>query len=502
MFYTENLPFKKQQTIELKLSDFSKGLDTQKDDSVLPFSCAKRCFNFNNNKGSLTQGLGLSPLKTPFVVFGKEYAKDYTLPEEVGEIKNIWVYNISNFGEYRYDPLFLVYGDNQKLYSTNPKSNSGFSQVGTTMQLDGDPVGINYRIDESDYMIFASTNAQDYLYAMEGIHTLTRYVGCPSVLSLAKYANRLFATSAGEKQRLYFSNELDPRNWIFSNSQNMYVEIADERGALNKLFDWNNYLYIIRDFGITRISAWNSQEDFVVRNLYKSTSKIYANTCVLCGNEMLMLQNDGVYSFDGTDAKKLSFGFEKYLENVSNENAVAAAVDGKYYLACRLNFDDDFVVGCESTTYKNNALIEIDLKTQQYQIFRGVDIKLLLSFVQSNFSRLVCCLNTEGQKNKLFMLDFGGQVDQVPTKKVWQSPTTDLSFPSKQKILNEMYITTNNNLTVVLTTDQGTFRYLVSPSIIPQKLKLNKRCTTFCVAFETEEASVDVLPPTLVITLV
>ena len=501
MLYSEMLPLSNQTKLNVRLTDFSNGINTQKSFSVLPLNYAVNTFNFDLSSGALREGLGLKVFTTPYTRFGVAHTKTYDVPTNVTQIQNVWFYRRYDYDGESFSPVMLIYGDDSKLYGTTIRSTTGFTEV-ASMALDGDPVGINYRLDNKDCMIFCSTSATDYLYTWDSINAVQKYTGCPAVLSLAKHAGRLFATSTGDKKKLYFSDDLDPRNWQVSDTAGGYIEISDDRGALNKLIEWNNYLYVIRDYGITRISAWGEQQDFVVRHLYLSTGKIYANSAVHCGSCILMLCKDGLYMFDGTDTKKVNTGLDKFFDSVDNENSVGAFLDGKYYLSCRLNYGDDQVVGCESGDCVNNTLLEYDINTGKLNILRGVDIKLLLNVQTSEFSKLVCCTNTAGQQNVLMEVTHDGQILDTPTFKFWESPKTDLGYPDKQKVLNEIYVTSSASAKLVLTTDGGDYSVDITASLIPKKYKLNIKCTTFSLSLATEASSIDILPPTLKATVV
>lgn len=500
MFYNENLSLNPQKNLEIKISDFSKGVNTSKSESVLPLEVATNAYNFNLNSGSLTQGLGLKQLTTPFVVFGQTYEKTYTAPQGVSNIKNLWVYNIYDYSNLNYIPTVLLFGDDQKLYLTNLQTSDGFVEIGS-MQLSGQSVGTSYSINGNDCMLFAGAQTQNSIYSLVGVNTFACSTGCPSILSIAKYGGRLFATSFGSRKKLYFSDEIDPREWDVQSDDN-YVEIVDERGSLNKLIEWNNYLYIIRDFGISRISSWNSKDDFVLRNVFLSTSRIYENTVAQCGDHIVFLCKDGLYQFDGNDANKLDLGLDAFFNGVDNENAAATYLDGKYYLACKLNFDDNAQIGCESSAYKNNVLLEYDLNTKQVQILRGVDIKLLLNLRVKGFSKLVCCLNSQNQQDLILEVTHSGAVLNTATKKYWKSSKTDFGYPAQNKILKEIFVTANKTISIKITTEKGTKVVEVAPSLVPRKCKLNLKAKTFSFAFSCEEAEVEILPPMLNLTVV
>ena len=173
-----------------------------------------------------------------------------------------------------------------------------------------------------------------------------------------------------------------------------YIELTGERGTLKKVIESNNYLYVIREYGISRVSAWGLQSDFVVKNMYLTTGKLYYNSAVLCGNTILMLCKDGLYYFDGVSMEKLNLGLDKYFENVDNSSAVGAFLDGKYYLACKLNYNDGRTIGCESLTYTNNTVttnllsLSFGLVPEEY---RHIVYDNLTQLVEKKFKGHVSC---------------------------------------------------------------------------------------------------------------
>lgn len=500
MVYNESSHSIEQVEVMVRFDDFSKGINKNKNESVLPVDCSTNCYNFNTNTGALTSGLGLKPLQTTYKVFGQTRTKEYSIPEEVTNIQGLFKYLHCNSIQQYQNPLFMLFS-NKKLYFTSFNTQFGFDNP-RNLDLEGDVVGINYSLNGNDYMIFAGTNSNNLLYVFNSAD-LIAYTGVPAVMSLAKYAGRLFATSNNDEKKLYYSTDLDPRNWFINSSNEAlrFIEISDERGKLNKLVEWNNYLYVIRDYGITRVSAWEDQEEFVTRNLYLSTSKIYANTVAQCGSALLMLCKDGLYSFDGTDAKKINLGIDKLFDGVNNENALATYLDGKYYLACRLNFDDNTSIGCEGTEFRNNALIEFDVNTGEVQILRGVDIKILFNLQIETNSKLVCVTNNQNQQNVLFELTHEGEVAGSPTKKFWQSPTTNLGLAGKEKVIKDICIETSADVEITINTDNGQVVKNIRASNHPRKYRIDKKCTCFNLVLSTNESNVEILPPTITVAV-
>lgn len=69
--------------------------------------------------------------------------------------------------------------------------------------------------------------------------------------------------------------------------------MIDERGALNRVISYLNYVYVFRDYGISRITAFGAQTDFSVSNLFVSSGKIYPRSVALCGDSVIFLRRTG-----------------------------------------------------------------------------------------------------------------------------------------------------------------------------------------------------------------
>ena len=82
---------------------------------------------------------------------------------------------------------------------------------------------------------------------------------------------RLFAVVGGERNRLAFSANLEPTDWTEDLSSGGFIEMQDERGGLNRVISYNDYIYVFRDFGVARVSAYGDQTDFSVSQLFISS---------------------------------------------------------------------------------------------------------------------------------------------------------------------------------------------------------------------------------------
>lgn len=120
-----------------------------------------------------------------------------------------------------------------------------------------------------------------------------------------------------------------------------------------------------------------------------------------------------------------------------------------------MDFDDNKQIGCEAfeTGYFNNVLLEYDLKTGDVNILRGVDIRNMIGIEESNVSKLAACFN--GQfKDHIGQLDNSGTIFGDSLESFWQSPSTDLGYPNKIKIVKEVLIKTLADCVVGIKTDK------------------------------------------------
>ncbi len=493
MFYTENIPNLNKNSLRVKLSDFSNGINTNVAENILPLNYAVNAYNYDFNSGALTPGLGLKEL----VVDNGTTTKTMFMPEIGVSIRKFWHFRRYDNSLSQFSPILIVYGDNGKMYMGRlMTADYFFYDTGSTFTEE--PIGINYRLGDTDSFLCCCPNE---IVVFNGSTTADEYTeNVPSITSVALHAGRLFATTGGDQSQLWFSDDLDPTNWNVSAFEGGYIELTDERGTLKKVIESNNYLYVIREYGITRVSGWGLQDEFTVKNLYLTTGKLYYNSAVLCGGVILMLCRDGIYSFTGASMQKLELGLDKYFKNVDNDNAIGAFLDGKYYLACKLDFGDNVAVGCESSTYTNNALIEYDLENGNINILRGVDICSMTPFQTEWFSKLVIC-RRDAETNKLSELTHDGLIYNTPTKKVWTSALTDMGYPAYKKAIRAIYINTTNDIEISIKTDEKEYKFSAKGSNAPVKVPINLITKRFSVTFTSTTADCEISTPEIEVAL-
>ena len=469
MFYKNLKKGKQVKDYKLTFASFKQGISTNQDDEIMPHTKAKLTYNFNASGGSLQTGNGFKNLCLPRLDGNGERE---IVPEQNQNFKKVWLYKYYNSSLGKFVNQLVFYSQSGNIYTCNIKSNGPLTTtlLGNVFSA-GVPNAINYKLNSKDTLIFSSATNGMWKYTQNEVASEVQ--SAPHIKSMCLHYERLFGIVGDENNRLSFSSSLDPTDWSESLSGGGFIDMQDERGALKHVVSFKDYIYVFRDYGISRVSAYGDQSDFSVTHLFKSSVKLYGNTVTVCGNKIFMLARDGVHIFDGYSSHKLNLGIDKLFEGVDNENSTGAFYNNKLYFALKLNFPDSDKVGCENYVggYVNNALLEIDPETYEINITRGVDISSLLALEDEETSKLVATFNGE-HCGKLGELVSSGKIFGTTLTKKWVSPKSSMGFVGKQKIIKECFIKTNTNLTISVETKNGIKNFSASPKNAFQRVKL------------------------------
>ncbi len=447
--------YPKSRVVEFTISDFANGIDAETDENITSFDKSVNSYNFEYKNGALTESIGFEDLTIPrYKEEGSvERAAIYYNEESDGTFKKL-----AHFKEYserfaeRKDKIFYISGDNQVYlgYIIGPQIFSRLEEI----VFQEVPKMKNYTDGERDCILFFDDT--DGMNSWNNNVDTIHYSNMPTIHDFTIYKDRVFAVPSGERltvltdntnlltwtsdDAIQNGNQIDNENESedeeAQTSGRITITLDSERGYVNKLLTFNGYLFLVRDFGISRI-YWYGANNYNLSHLLCSGSRIYSNTACVCGDRGLVLCKDGIYEFDNVSAKKLDLKLNRMLEGVSNQNAVAAFRNGIYYLACRLNFGDNKTVGCENSAHINNALILFDTQTNKYSICRGVDIVDLCSIQYLSADKLLACFNGT-YANKLGQLTNNGQMFGTNQTKFWRSPLSDLGYSDKIKYVKEV----------------------------------------------------------------
>lgn len=352
-------------------------------------------YNFDCTKGILKTSKGFENITLPkYNTFGSE-----EIVPDIASLNLTSVEGLIHFREY-YVPTsthshrLIVYGNDGNIYGNTMFYNwTGFSHL-YDMHFDKFPTAINFRHEGADALLLCSEDADDDMKVWVSNYSPYTITDVPTITSACECDGILFCTVGNESKQIWHTNTLDPLD-IGTPSENVgLIELTDERGESRKVVSYKGNVFVFRDYGITKISIYNNS--FNISHIYKSTSKIFANTVVVCGNSIIFLQRDGLYEFNGVSVNRYNLKIESLLGDMDNTNAYAACLQTKYYLALRCDFGDNLQIGCEKTaTYKNNVLLIYDFEKNNFEIIRGIDIKRMLAVRANNLERIFFTFNTD-----------------------------------------------------------------------------------------------------------
>lgn len=139
---------------------------------------------------------------------------------------------------------------------------------------------------------------------------------------------RLFGVSPSDGNLLKWSGEGGAEDWIDGISGAGYVYLSERLGKILSLHDFSDRLVIMRERGISLLSAYGAPENFKLEDACECPSAI-AGTAAEVGGKLFFCTEDGMYSFDGS---KISL-CDHALAGDMTSPVSAFGADGRYYFA-------------------------------------------------------------------------------------------------------------------------------------------------------------------------
>lgn len=412
---------------------------------------ASAVFSYNTSCDGKTLGAGLGISEATFPTSSSQGSTEIVL-----NYQNLNLSRINNLLYFRqYFPTsgntqhrLLLHGSDGKLYV-----HQMYYGVGTLLWLyeltfQNPPICLTYKLNGKDTIILSSPEKMVVWTTDVNPYEVTNV---PIITSMCISNNVLFCTIAGEADTIWYNTSLNPEQIGTNTTYSRSLTLGDERGYARKVLTFKENLYVFRDYGITRINYYytNSVD---VKHVYLSDSKIYSNTVAVCGDVVVFLTKDGVYTFDGVNVKKKSIGFEKFL-SAKNNDAVASCLQDKYYLALNLDYDDGKKILVENGTHINNSLIIIDLSDFSFQLIRGVDVKSMLALKTVNTEKMILTFNN-GEVAKLGEVSKTAKYFNQALAKFYQTREI-FSGNYEEFVVRKLIVDSSANVTIELITDEG-----------------------------------------------
>ncbi len=491
IFYKNLKKHKKITQKNLVFSIFDEGVVSNKDDQICEAGQCKNFYNLSYLDGALKTGLGFKDFEALASLDSPErHLMDFS---KVGEIRGIWLNRWFNGTDYSYN--VYVINENLMLWCAGLVDELD-GMVIMQYDLPGYPTyQCPYRFNDKDASLFFTSGGMvAFLIEMNGI-----YPDVPPFISCAVHYDNFFGITNTNRNTLIYTKNKDLINW--DDSKKSTIEFLDNVGSFNKVVAFNDYVYLFREFGITKLSIYTTKDDFSFTHLYNSPSKIFENTISVCGDKIFFMTRDGLYTFNGNSVDKICQRYDVYFKNLDNKNASCACLNGKYYLATKCDFKDGQQVGCETGDYVNNVLFEIDIDTLGLNLFRGVDLLKVLAIDTPFMNELCVCFNTVYTK-KVGFLTNSGSVFGTPTQKSWKSFECDLGVKSKRKRIKEIVLTTLFPCSVKISSDEEEKVFDFDGAEDEQRLNVSVYGKNFQFEFSTNAQQCFIQKPLIVFDVV
>ena len=461
---------KVKKSLKVRVNDFDSGLNITRGENITDLDTSVDCYNFNFNKGVLLQGMGVKSLLIPT---SKTSDEEQILPDYYDNQENIRTISIfRDFNEpnNEYRDKLVFYCDDKALYYCNVNClypvvikipNTEFSSRPKTFQT---------KYKGKDIMI--ASNGVGKVMWWPGDSVPLAIENIPQFVDMCEYKGFLYCIMSGDQNTIRYTTNTNLDSWseelnsLFDEGE---IVITDGLGKLNKLVNFQGHLYAFRDYSILKITQYEDAKKPLISTMYVSGNRIYPNTIQICGDEMIMLTTGGLIKFDGVVGKEIELSFDNMLTSVDNQKAVATYHQGKYFLACKMNYFDNEVVGAESgENCVNNSLICYDSKNGKYQIVRGLDISDIASIKSDIFNKLIICFYN-GHTNVLAELTNDGKFFDENSPKYWCSPLTDLGYSNCKKVIKQVSLFSKYDCKLTIFTESEQKSYNISGSEIISK---------------------------------
>lgn len=348
------------------------------------------CDKFYNisPKDNLSCSLGIELAHFPF---SRENENQYNL--NIEDLNITAVKGLTYFKQYfpmtgNTQHRLLLYGDDKKVYINQLFYESGDLDWLYGLTFNSSPISLAYKKNDADAIILTSVDKMVVWKTNYAPYTIS---DVPIITSMCMNDGVLYCTIKEPAFKIWYATDLDAENVGLINKNSGYISLEDDLGYARKVITFDESVYVFRDYGITKITKY--KQEYSISQIYKSNTMMYCDTVSVCGNLLLFMTNEGIYSFNGVKVNKTDI---KLKEMMSKEIscATASSLGNKYYVALKLDFKDDEEVFCEITEHNNNALIVVDITDESYQIIRGVDVQSFLPLKTESFEKMLLTFNS------------------------------------------------------------------------------------------------------------
>ena len=462
-----------------RLSVGFKGIRTRADQNSLGWEYSPETYNFAYEDGALTGGLGIDAARGFFAAGEDARWECPHLPEGV-YVSGMFVYQRRSMGQY--DDRLVVHTTKGELYYIGIFKFQDVWHKIEDCTINGTATAISYNYDGKDVLLISSPESP--LCIIDDA-TVKQVTNAPRLSSLAVHYERVYGTYNGTRNEVWFSDDFNPENWNVSSEEGGYITFADECGECLAVVSFLNYLYIFRERGIFRLTAYGDQQEFSLKKLFIGAGYIYKNTIALCGDRIMFLADDGMHVFDGYD---VSDAVPELPELMFKRYCRGAYHDNHYYLACF-----SLIPELSPSGMRNDLLVRYDLRDGSMEMLAGYDVVVLGVCNVHHASDLLIATADNVYGNRIGSLSDSGKVYGTPTRKVYKSPYGDLGSGGF-KTVRSIDVTTESDVDIIVVTDGKRHTFRVKGSGLPQTVFVGKSGRKIAIELHSEQAECKISP--------
>lgn len=321
-----------------------------------------------------------------------------------------------------------------------------------------------YKLGAEYLLIFATDNGF-YCYDGENFeHTVEN-------LNFGVLCNHYYRIFGAEENssKLYFSDDFNPFNWNVSIDEGGYINLPQEKGNINQLVSFNQSLLVVQEDGLTKITAFSEQDDFVIKPVI-SPSNIKKNSAVNCGDMVMFVSEKGLFAYNGYDCKNIC---EELNDFFKNKTIKGAQVGNYCYMLC----------SDEKNDITDSVIFAYDLTTGKYHFIScGKQKDLLLTrFNDDDF------LLAYGEKFFEFLSE-----EDSNANRVWQSGLVDFAKPAEDKLIKNIEFGGRSIIDLKIAVDGVNYFYNISDN---RRQLLNLKGKQFEFEINPKGMNICVPPP-------
>lgn len=467
-----------------RVDDFN-GLNLMSDPNTLPLSYARNAYNVSFENGMITNGYGV---RSGFVGMGILQIRAIITMNP----KKIWPWKVRGSDGNAVDKLLILCGDasgmrKNRVYAVDLETAKNV-YAGLELEDGADAIGMRFTYNgENIFVLYKSTGGG--CIVKNGYYE--QFDGTPSLISICSHYSRVFGIESGANvNRIVFSAPENPTNFNVSATEGGYIGVGNEAwGMLKVVKSFKDYVYVFSQRGIYRLTAYADQSSFKLAPVTSFRGNLRENTVTDCGDRIVFLTDEAMYSFDGFTTQRL---INDNFNMITDSSAAVTAWDGeKLFLACAVK-RDDLVLGDEyKTTSVNNAVLIVDPKKNSAEVLRGPDVEYFYFLEYNGVERLMTALR--GRINELAHMEKGlGKFIGQELCKRWATSETDFLEPGMNKRLRRVTLRSKYDLTLKLVLDGSDYTYKIKGSDAWQSVYVNMIFDEMSLEF-----LVDVIPAAL-----